>query len=130
MLLVLLLLLIGRLDLREFLQQLKHKERGCTNSRNQRKLYTRKAVILLTSIIDFRERRDVATTDIPVAYLNADMDNEVIIVMEGCITELMVQTAPKLYRQYLGMGSNNKLILYVKLQRALYGCLKSASIFY
>eukprot|EP00957_Ditylum_brightwellii_P189271 14405946-Ditylum_brightwellii.AAC.1 len=38
--------------------------------------------ILLTSIIDAKEGRDVATTDILVAYLNTDMDNKVIMMME------------------------------------------------
>ena len=58
------------------------------------------------------------------------MDDEVIMVMEGRLAELMVHTAPELYRKYLGVGKNNKPILYVKLRKALYGCLKSALLFY
>eukprot|EP00957_Ditylum_brightwellii_P063356 4809133-Ditylum_brightwellii.AAC.1 len=46
-------------------------------------------VVLLTSVIEANKRRDVAMTDIPATYLNADMDNEVIMVMEGWLTELM-----------------------------------------
>eukprot|EP00957_Ditylum_brightwellii_P032353 2450847-Ditylum_brightwellii.AAC.1 len=87
-------------------------------------------LVLLTSIIDTKEGRDVATTDIPVMYPNADMNDEVIMVMEGRLAELMVQTAPERYRKYLGIEKDNKPILYVKLQKALYRCLKSALLFY
>eukprot|EP00957_Ditylum_brightwellii_P075229 5716802-Ditylum_brightwellii.AAC.1 len=86
--------------------------------------------VLLTSIIDAKGGRDVTTADMPVTYLNADMDDAVIMMMEGCLAKLMAQTAPELYRKYLGVGKNNKPILYVKLQKALYGCLRSALLFY
>eukprot|EP00957_Ditylum_brightwellii_P125421 9560008-Ditylum_brightwellii.AAC.1 len=86
--------------------------------------------VLLTSVIDAKEGQDIATTDIPVVYLNADMDDEVIMVMEGRLAGLMVQTVPELYQKYLGVGKNKTPILYVKLRKALYGCLKSALLFY
>ena len=79
------------------------KARGCADGRKQRDMYSKEEAasptvsteaILLTSVIDAKEGQDVATTDIPVAYLNADMDDEVIMVMEGRLAELMVQTAP------------------------------------
>jgi hypothetical protein len=44
--------------------------------------------------------------------------------------ELMVKTAPKIYRKYITIDANNQPILYVKLQKALYGCLRSALLFY
>eukprot|EP00957_Ditylum_brightwellii_P074990 5699034-Ditylum_brightwellii.AAC.1 len=86
--------------------------------------------VLLTSVIDTKEGRDVATTYITVAYLNANMDDEVIMMMEGRLVELMAQTVPELYTKYLGVGKNSKPMLYLILQKALYGCLKSALIFY
>eukprot|EP00957_Ditylum_brightwellii_P112575 8581787-Ditylum_brightwellii.AAC.1 len=86
--------------------------------------------VLLTSVIDAKEGQNVATTDILVTYLNADMDKEMIMMMEGRLAKLMVQTALEIYRKYLGIGKNNKPVLYVKLQKALYGYLKSALLFY
>eukprot|EP00957_Ditylum_brightwellii_P210976 15365620-Ditylum_brightwellii.AAC.2 len=86
--------------------------------------------VLLTSVIDAKEGRDVTTTDLPIAYLNADMDDEVIIMMEVCLAELMAQTVPELYRKHLAVGKNNKPMLYMKIQKALYGCLKSTLLFY
>eukprot|EP00957_Ditylum_brightwellii_P101280 7717577-Ditylum_brightwellii.AAC.2 len=58
------------------------------------------------------------------------MDDKVIMVMEGRLAKLMVQTAPELYQKCLGVGKKSKPILYVKLRKALYGCLKSALLFY
>eukprot|EP00957_Ditylum_brightwellii_P053946 4086504-Ditylum_brightwellii.AAC.1 len=84
----------------------------------------------MTSVIDALENRDVATTDIPGAYLNAKMDDYVAMALEGRLAELLVKVAPHIYRKYLGVGKGNKPVLYVRLQKALYGCLKSALLFY
>mmetsp|Transcript_3572 Transcript_3572/g.6926 ORF Transcript_3572/g.6926 Transcript_3572/m.6926 type:complete len:274 (+) Transcript_3572:3364-4185(+) len=86
--------------------------------------------VLLTSAIDAAERRDVAVLDLPGAYLFADMDEVVHMVLRGELAELMVQTAPEVYRKYVAYGRNGEAVLYVTLQKALYGCLKSALLFY
>ena len=58
------------------------------------------------------------------------MDDVVYMVMRGELAELMAETAPQIYRQYVTYGKGRKAILYVNLQKALYGCLKSALLFY
>eukprot|EP00957_Ditylum_brightwellii_P048164 3656040-Ditylum_brightwellii.AAC.1 len=77
------------------------------SKRLQREMYTEEEAaspvvspegVLLTSMIDAKEGCDVVTTDIPVVYLNANMDDEVVMVMERRLAELMVQTAPELYQ--------------------------------
>jgi hypothetical protein len=42
----------------------------------------------------------------------------------------MVKAASNIYINYITIDSNNHPILYAKLQKALYGCLSSALIFY
>jgi hypothetical protein len=42
----------------------------------------------------------------------------------------MVKAAPNIYRKFITLNANNQPILYVKLQKALYGCLRSALLFY
>eukprot|EP00957_Ditylum_brightwellii_P077882 5919371-Ditylum_brightwellii.AAC.1 len=115
------------------------KARGCADRRKQRDMYTKEEaasctvspeIVPLTSMTNAKEGQDVVMTDIPAVYLNADMDDKVIMVMEGRLAELTVQTAPELYQKYLGVGKNNTPILYVKLRKALYRCLKSALLFY
>ncbi len=42
----------------------------------------------------------------------------------------MVQVAPNLYRKYITVDRKNPPILYVKMQKALFGLLRSALLFY
>jgi hypothetical protein len=42
----------------------------------------------------------------------------------------MVQVAPNLYRKYITVDKKGTTILYVKMQKALYGLLRSALLFY
>ncbi len=42
----------------------------------------------------------------------------------------MVKIAPKLYRKYVTMNAKGKPILYVQLEKAVYGMMKSALLFY
>jgi hypothetical protein len=57
------------------------------------------------------------------------MDEDVHIKLEGKLVDLMIMTAPEIYRPYMCLEDGKK-ILYVKLKKALYGCLKSALLFY
>jgi hypothetical protein len=42
----------------------------------------------------------------------------------------MVQVAPSLYRKYVTSNTKGKPILYVQLEKAVYGMMKSALLFY
>eukprot|EP00957_Ditylum_brightwellii_P012382 935464-Ditylum_brightwellii.AAC.1 len=52
------------------------------------------------------------------------------MVLEGVLADTLVCVAPRIYHKCISAGKNNKPILYVKLQKVLYGCLKSALLFY
>jgi hypothetical protein len=115
------------------------KGRACANGRKQHDTVVPGAAIppavsleavLITATIDAYEERDVAIVDVPGAFLSADMDEEVIMTIRGRLVELMVKAAPNIYRKYITIDANNQPILYVKLQKALYGCLRSALLFY
>jgi hypothetical protein len=71
----------------------------------------------------------VAVTDIPGAFLHADMEDDVHMLLEGNIAELIVKLDPTLYRKYIWENKNGKPMLYVKLQKALYGMLQAAILF-
>ena len=68
--------------------------------------------------------------DLPGAFLNAEMDEVVHMVLHGKLAELMVKFAPQIYRKYVTLGARGEPMLYVTLQKALYGCLCSALLFY
>jgi hypothetical protein len=86
--------------------------------------------VLITSTTEAFKNREVAVADIPGSYLSADMGEEVIMMLCGRFAELMVKTAPNIYRKYITVDSNNHPVLYVKLQKSLYGYLRSALLFY
>ena len=50
--------------------------------------------------------------------------------LDGILAELMVKIAPKLYRKYVTTNTKGKPILYVQLEKAVYGMMKSALLFY
>jgi hypothetical protein len=75
--------------------------------------------MLITSTIDAFEGRDVAIVDVPGAFLTAGIDEEVIMCIRRRLAELVVKTAPEIYRKYIYVGNDNKPVLYVKLLKAL-----------
>ncbi len=85
--------------------------------------------MFLTSTIDAKENREVVTIDIPGAFLHVDNEDYVIMKMVGMLAELMVKTNPKMYRQYIVL-EKRRSVLYLRLQKALYGMMKSALLFY
>lgn len=86
--------------------------------------------VMITSAIDAHEERYVVTMDIPGAFLHADQDEEVIMLLRGQLAELMVKIDPGLHGPYLTKTKKGKSILYVKMLKAMYGLLRSALLFY
>jgi hypothetical protein len=132
----------GGLESRMFLKEKRDgtiKVRACADGRKQQEKADPGAAtyptvtlesVLITSTIKAFENREVAVIDIPGAYLSANMDEKVIMLLRGRLAELMVKTAPNIYRKYITVDSNTQPVLYVKLQKALCGCLPSALLFY
>ena len=67
--------------------------------------------------------------DFPAAWINAGMDDIVNMVLEGSLSELLVQTEPKVYNIFVTIGTKVQPILYVQLQKSLYRFLKSVMLF-
>ncbi|KAL3810038.1 hypothetical protein ACHAXA_000207 [Cyclostephanos tholiformis] len=115
------------------------KARMCADGRKQREDWTKQEStsptvatesVFITAVIDAHEGRDVACFDIPGAFLHADSDEDITMVLKGRLAELMVQVAPNLYRKYISVDRKGTAILYVKMQKAMYGLLRSALLFY
>ncbi len=114
------------------------KGRGCADGRKQRK-YIRKEdassptvaieSVMITSTIDAKEQRDVATVDVPGAFMQADMDDVVHLKLEGKMVELLVMIDPELYRPYVHV-ENGKKVMYFDIRKALYGTMKAALLFW
>ncbi len=85
--------------------------------------------IMITATIDTHERWDIATVNIPGAFLHAYNNKDTFMLLRGRLAKLMVQVDTALYRKFVIYGKNNKTLLYVKL-KAIYGLLKSNLFFY
>ncbi len=85
--------------------------------------------VFVASTIDARENREVVTINILRAFFHPTNKDYVVMQMNGTLAKLMVQTDPKLYRNYL-LNKKGKTVLYLRLQKALYGIIKSALLFY
>jgi hypothetical protein len=114
------------------------KARGCADGRKQRETTTKEEAsaptvaiesVMLSATIDAMEERDVATVDIPGAFMQADIDEVIHVKFEGEIAEMLVRMDPKLYRKYV-KDENGKTVLYVELLKALYGTLRAALLFW
>lgn len=115
------------------------KGRGCADGRKQRGYVTKEEAsspticteaVFIIIVIAAKEERDVATMDIPGAFLQTDLDGETIIVkFEGRMAEVLAMIDPSLYRQHV-MVEKGKPVLYAELRKVLYGMLQAALRFW
>jgi hypothetical protein len=117
----------------------KVKGRGCADGRKQRR-YTAPEdatsptvsleAVLLTSMIDALEGREVAVVDFPGAFLQTDLtDEEVILRITGHMADLLVEIDPEMYEPFVVQEGKEK-VLYVQLLKAMYGILRAARLFW
>jgi hypothetical protein len=111
----------------------KLKGRTCAYGRSQRSKYTKEETtsptvstdaLMISLMIDAKERRDVATADIEGAYLHVDMEDFVLLKLVGEAVNIMCQVNPK-YEKFVVI-ENGKKVLNLQVLKALYGCVQSA----
>ena len=119
----------------------KIKGRICANGSKQRRYLAAddtvssptvsNEAIITSFVIDAYERRSVAVVDIPGAYLHASMKHDkrrVLMKLKGKFVDYMCKANNK-YKAYITYEKGVK-VLYLKLLRALYGCIESALLWY
>jgi hypothetical protein len=62
--------------------------------------------------------------------MNTDVNEDVLMVLKGELAEMMIQIAPQVNRKYVTVDKKETKILYVKLQKALYGLMQASLLFY
>ena len=114
------------------------KGRVCADGRPQRKWVSSEdsysptvssESTMLSLAQDAHEKRFVAICDIEGAYLHAKMDDFVLMVFEDFLVDLLIEACPQ-YKEFVHVTRNGKKLLYVRLKRALYGCIKSALLWW
>ena len=86
--------------------------------------------IFLTGVIEANENRAMSTIDVGNAFIQADNDERILMLVRGKVAELMVRVNPTLYRPYITYSKKGVPMLYVRLPKALYGMLRAALLFY
>ena len=86
--------------------------------------------VMMCLTITAHERRRIAALDIGGAYLHAEMphgegDTPVIMTLDPTLTKMLMEVDLRVIPFV-----NRKGILYVQLQKALYGCVQSARLWY
>ncbi len=120
-------------------QTRKVKGRACINGAQQQAYIAKEDVALpavstksvfITSAIAASEKRKVRCYDIPSAFMNTDVDEDVLMVLKGELAEMMIQIAPQNYQKYVTVARKGTPIMYVKFQKALYGLMRASLLLY
>ena len=79
--------------------------------------------VLLTSLIDAKENWDVAIVDIPNAFFQTvieDDDDKVVMRVRGCMVNVLVKVAPKVYGPYVSIDKQGRKQLLAECLNAIY----------
>jgi hypothetical protein len=115
----------------------KIKGRTVADRRPQQKIYFKEDTssptvsndaLMMSILIDAKERRDIATSDVAGAYLHAEMKDFTLLKMEGESVIIMCDVSPE-YETF-ACYKNGKKVLYLELLKALYECVQSALLWY
>jgi hypothetical protein len=114
------------------------KGRGCADGRPQRETTTKEEAssptvavesVLLSCTMDAHEERDVAIVDIPGAFMQVDMEGVVHLRIDGPMADILICLDPEYYNQFVEEKGAKK-VLYLLLEKALYGTLIAAKLFW
>jgi len=90
--------------------------------------------VLLSAVIDAKEGRDVAVSDVPNAFIQTEVSerdeqgNRMIMKIRGVLVDILCNMDPS-YREFVVVEGGEK-VLYTHILRAIYGLLVSAILFY
>jgi hypothetical protein len=115
----------------------KIKARTVADGRTQKALYTKEETaspavstnaLMMSVMIDACEHRDVATADVAGAYLHAFLEDFTLLKLEGESVDIMCSVC-ETYKDFVTY-ENGKKVLFLRLLKAVYGCVKSALLWY
>ncbi len=89
--------------------------------------------MLLTSIVDAAEKRDVAIIDIPNAFIQTGVENkkdQVINRIRGLLVKWVTKTAPEVYSKYVTVDKKVDKVLLVECMIAIYGTMVAGLLYY
>ena len=86
-------------------------------------------LMFITSAIAASKKRHMQCYNVPSAFVNTDVDENMLMVLKGELAEMMVHIAPQIYRKHITIDKKGTPVLYVKLQKTLYGLMRASLLF-
>jgi hypothetical protein len=89
--------------------------------------------VLLTSLVDAQENRDVAIVDIPNAFIQTVVENDedkVVMRIRGHMVDVLVKVAPRVYGPYVSTNKQGRKQLLVECLNAIYGTMVASLLYY
>ena len=117
----------------------KIKERTVADGRKQRDLYTKSEVyspalslegFLATLVTNTKEGRHITIADIAGAFLKADMNDLVIVKLQGPAVDAILKVNKQRYNKYVSYSGCKKKTIYIKLKKAMYGTIPAPLLWY
>ena len=89
----------------------------------------------MTAVIDAKERRDVATVDIPNAFCqkvigDKDAKHRIIVRLQGLVVDILCEIAPEVYLKYVMANKKGEKTLLVQCMNVLYGSMIALVLLY
>ena len=117
------------------------KAQTCANGSTQRAYIPREEVtsptaateaILISGVIDDKQKRDVITLDVPNAFVQTPIPKsgeKIIMKIRGRLVDILTEICPGVYDDHMIYEGKHK-VLYVKMLMALYGMLIASILYY
>ena len=89
--------------------------------------------VMLTCVVDAEEDRDVATIDIPNAFIQTRVENEedmVTIRVRGILVDVLLGIAPEVYGPYVITGKKGNQSLILTCMNVIYGTMVASLLYY
>ena len=89
--------------------------------------------VLLTSIINVQEGRDVAVINIPNAFIQTRVEDDkymALIRIQGSLVDILLNIAADVYRDYVTTTKKCTKHLIVQCLNAMYGTLVASLLYY
>jgi hypothetical protein len=89
--------------------------------------------VILSCIINAEEERDVATVDIPNAFIQTRVEKKeecCIIKLHGILVDMLEEIAPGVYTPYVRVDRKGVKVLILECWNAVYGTMMASLLFY
>ena len=86
---------------------------------------------MLLCMIDEMEGQEIATSNIPGAFLKTDNDNgDIHIKLKGAMVIILEETKPEYYKDCFYTDKRRRKCMYEESKKAIYGTIEASLLFW